>query len=67
VIEWQNVCPMCGIVWLDHKRYFWCASCVEWLAERRWFIDNDAACKWPRQMSSASTRELWGTVQHGNI
>jgi hypothetical protein len=43
VIEWQNVCPMCGIVWLDHKQYFWSASCVEWMAERRWFIDNDAA------------------------
>ena len=43
MIEWQNMCLMCGIVWLDHKQYFWCASCVEWMAERRWFIDNDAA------------------------
>jgi hypothetical protein len=30
-------------VWLDHKQYFSCASRVEWMAERRWFIDNDAA------------------------
>jgi hypothetical protein len=43
VIELQNMCLMCGTIWLDHKQYFSCASCVEWMAERRSFIGNDAA------------------------
>lgn len=43
VIELQNMCLMCGTIWLDHKQYVSCASCVEWMAERRSFIGNDAA------------------------
>jgi hypothetical protein len=52
VIEWQDVCLMCGIVWLTTPNIV--------------VHDNDVA-KLLRQTSSASTRELWETVQHVNI
>lgn len=43
MVEHVNQCMMCGDQWIDEDMYFWCIDCVEWMADRRRFIQDNAA------------------------